>query len=264
MNSKADGAALSDKDLNRFADKLHQAFINHTPTGQITAERGLTLDDAYQVQRRLIERRPGKLAGRKMGLTSRAKMDQMGVDVPIYGHLTEDMRLTSGGSIAHAKHCHPRCEPEIAFIMGAALKGPTDIAAAQAAVKSVCVALEVIDSRYKDFKFTLEDVVADNASSSHFVLGEQQFAPADVDISNLGMVLELNGQVKETGSSAAILDNPWRSLVELVGLLAPLGESLSAGDVVLAGAATKAVAVSPGDVARVIVDGLGQAEFSVI
>jgi 2-oxo-3-hexenedioate decarboxylase len=121
------------------------------------------------------------------------------------------MLLEDGGVVERRAHIHPRVEPEVAFVLGRDLEGPVTPAQALLAVDGVCCALELIDSRYQNFQFTLEDVVADNASSSRFVLGSV-VRPRDFDTGNLGMVMERNGIVAEIGSSAAIYDHPARSL----------------------------------------------------
>lgn len=226
----------------------------------------LTIAEAYKVQRASMGRRlerGERLVGMKMGLTSLAKMKQMGVHDPIYGHLTSSMELGDGATITKSNYCHPRIEPEIAFILGEDLHGPTTPQRAMAAVKGVCAALEVIDSRYENFTFTLIDVVADNASSTGFALGSTLVAPEGFDIGNLGMVMEINGQVRETGSSAAIFEHPARSLARLADMLAEEGEHLKAGQIVLAGGATAAVALDAGDHVRLVVEGLGTVEIRV-
>ena len=121
----------------------------------------------------------------------------------------------------------------------------------------------MIDSRYRDFKFTLGDVIADNASSSRFVLGPARVKPDTVELDNLGMVMEINGTAAQIGSSAAIYENPANSLAELANLLAPLGKHLKAGWVVMAGGATAAEHLKAGDKVCLRVDGLGTAEFGV-
>lgn len=258
---------LSDNLLDQLASRLHEAARAATPIPQLTQEHsGLTLHDAYSIQRALVGLRKVegfKLVGRKMGLTSKAKMIQVGVHEPIYGHLTADMQLLNGDTLSHPRFCHPRVEPEIAFLMGKDLRGPCSTAEAMAAVDATCCALEIIDSRYRDFKFELTDVVADNASSSAFVLSDTLISPRQVDLSNRGMVLEVNGTPKQIGSSAAIYEHPARSLATLASLIAERGEYLQAGDIVLAGGATAAVALSPGDRVRLRVDAMGTAELRV-
>jgi 2-oxo-3-hexenedioate decarboxylase len=251
--------------VDAFAVRLDDAVMGVKAVTKLTADTPFGLGDGYRIQRAgiaLRQLRGDSLVGLKMGLTSRAKMQQMGVDVPIYGHLTRSMILEDGGSVVRADHIHPRVEPEVAFLLGRDLVGPVTPAQALMAVEGVCCALELIDSRYLNFQFTLEDVVADNGSSSRFVLGSV-VKPRDFDAGNLGMVMEKNGVVAEIGSSAAIYDHPARSLAALANQLAPLGEGLRAGMIVMTGGATAAIAVDVGDHVRLRVDGLGTCELFV-
>ena len=253
--------------IEAFAARVDQAAMSAETISMLSLEGDeLGLEDAYRIQRASIQRRLDRgeaLIGMKMGLTSRAKMEQVGVHSPIYGHLTSSMLLDDGGRLKVADHCHPRVEPEVAFILGADLVGPVTADEALMAVDAICPALEVIDSRYRDFKFTLGDVVADNASSSRFILGPARVKPDTVELGNLGMVMEINGSTAQIGSSAAIFEHPANSLAELATLLAPLGEHLKAGWVVMAGGATAAEHLKAGDHVRLSVHGLGTAEFSV-
>jgi len=258
---------LSEADIESLAEVVDTAALQTAPIPMLTAATpALDLDTAYDVQRASIERRLTRgeeLVGMKMGLTSRAKMEQMGVHNPIYGHLTSSMLLDDGDAISHSEHCHPRVEPEIAFILGEDLQGPTTAAHAMMHVSGICSALEVIDSRYENFKFTLIDVVADNASSSHFVLGNTVRSVEDLDISNLGMVMQVNGKPVQVGSSAAIYEHPARSLAALANMVAERGEYLPAGFIVLAGGATAAVALQPGDNVTLKAEGLGTCSLTV-
>lgn len=251
--------------LDAFSARLDDAVLQVRAIPKLTAEQPFSLGDAYRIQRAgiaLRRLRGDTLVGLKMGLTSRAKMQQMGVEVPIYGHLARSMILEDGGVVERSAHIHPRVEPEVAYLLGRDLEGPVTPAQALLAVDGVCCALELIDSRYQNFQFTLEDVVADNGSSSRFVLGTV-VRPRDFDAGNLGMVMEKNGVVAEIGSSAAIYDHPARSLAALANQLAPLGEKLKAGMIIMTGGATAAIALDAGDHVRVRVDGLGTCEFSV-
>lgn len=262
----ANAPSLTEEQVDALAMQLDEAVTNVTPQIMLSASVPLSLSDGYRIQRAgiaLRKLRGDGLVGMKMGLTSRAKMEQMGVHNPIYGHLTERMRLEEGGVLPYAQLCHPRVEPEVAFLLDKELRGPVSPAEALLCVDGVCAALEVIDSRYRDFKFTLADVVADNASSSYFVLGTCVKAAHDLDLGNLGMVMEINGVVSQIGSSAAIYEHPARSLATLANLLAELGESIAAGSVVLAGGATAAVALQTQDRVRLRVDGLATVSFSV-
>lgn len=249
-------------DLGVLAEQLDEAARSATPIAQLTlAHPELSLADAYRIQARSMARRAARGdvgVGLKMGLTSVAKMKQVGVHEPIYGHLTQLMRRGSGDVLRMREQIHPRIEPEIAFILGRELRGPTTAVEALDAVRWVLPALECIDSRYQNFKFTLEDVVADNASSTAFFLGETRVRPEALDLSNLGMVMSLNGEVVATGSSAAILEHPARSLAALANMLAEVGGSIPAGSIVLAGGATEAVHVTAGDVVELEVAKLGR------
>ena len=249
-------------DILAIAERLDNAVLTATATPQL--EQPLTLDEAYQVQAALLERRyqrQEKRIGLKMGFTSRAKMVQMGVEGMIWGRLTDHMLVEDAGDIDFERYVHPRVEPEIAFILKAPLAGQVTPAAALAAVGGVAPALEIIDSRYKDFKFSLTDVVADNSSSSSFVVGA--WNDPGQDISNLGMILEIDGVAKQIGSSAAILGHPLRSLVAAARLAEAAGEPLQAGSVVMAGGATAAEALAPGQHVRLTVQKLGRVEFRV-
>ncbi|WP_156680780.1 2-keto-4-pentenoate hydratase [Sphingomonas profundi] len=227
-------------------------------------DQPLTLEDAYRVQAASLGRRyqRGEIrVGIKMGFTSRAKMAQMGIDEMIWGRLTDGMLVEDGGAIDFAAYVHPRVEPEIAFLLKAPLAGRVTPAAALAAVGGVAPALEIIDSRYENFKFSLTDVVADNSSSSGFVVGP--WADPATDLSNLGMIMEIDGEPRQIGSSAAILGNPIRSLVAAARLADDAGEALKAGDVVMAGGATAAEHLAPGNHVRLVVQTLGRVEFRV-
>nr|WP_246351827.1 fumarylacetoacetate hydrolase family protein [Sphingobium subterraneum] len=210
---------------------------------------------------RLRYERGERRIGIKMGFTSRAKMAQMGIDEMIWGRLTDGMLQEEGGVVKFTRYVHPRVEPEIAFLLKAPLPAKVSPMEAMAAVEAVAPALEIIDSRYKDFRFSLTDVIADNSSSSGLVIGNWN-SPRQ-DLSNLGIVLEINGQIRQVGSSAAILGHPVRSLVAAARLAAAADEPLQAGDIVMAGGATGAEALSPGMHVCVRVDRLGKAEFSV-
>lgn len=249
------------------------AFLVDTAAGrgetidQLTKKvAGMSVDDAYGIQEASIRRRMERgerLIGMKMGLTSRAKMEQVGVHEPIYGRLTDGMIVNDGDTFSLDGRCHPRVEPEVAFIMAGDVYGPATDAQVAAAVGGVCAALEIIDSRYRDFSFTLPDVVADNTSASGFVLGSVVRPLGEVNLGNLGIVMEINGRAAQIGNSSAIYDHPLRSLAELVRMLARRGQGLQAGQIVLAGGATAAVPLSPGDHVRCLVDELGSVEFRV-
>jgi 2-oxo-3-hexenedioate decarboxylase len=231
---------------------------------QLTLKEDLSPEDAYRVQRASVERRlhrGERRVGIKMGLTSRAKMMQVGVAEVIWGRLTDAMRLEEGGALRLDRYVHPRVEPEVAFLLKAELSGEVSPLEAMTAVAAVAPAMEVIDSRYKNFKFALADVIADNASSAGFVLGA--WCDPATDIANLGMILEIDGRPQQIGSSAAILGHPLRSLVAAARMAGRAGEALQPGWIVLAGAATEACPLQAGMYVRTEVERLGAVAISV-
>jgi 2-oxo-3-hexenedioate decarboxylase len=196
-----------------------------------------------------------------MGFTSRAKMAQMGLSEMIFGRLTDAMLIEAGGTVSRSRFVHPRVEPEVAFLLKRPLAGRIDAMTAVAAVEAVAPALEIIDSRYENFKFSLTDVIADNSSSSGLVIGA--WSDPSADLSNLGMVMEIDGASLQIGSTAAILGNPVYSLVAAARLVAERGERLEAGDIVMAGGATAAEALSAGNFVKLSVQRLGTVAFSM-
>jgi 2-oxo-3-hexenedioate decarboxylase len=248
--------------IDQFAETLDNAARNATAVPQLTPPDGFGIDHAYAVQHASIARRVARgerVIGYKMGFTSRAKMAQMGVSDMIWGHLTDAMLVEDGAPIALDRYVHPRVEPEVAFLIGRTLSGPVTPLQALAAVEGVAPALEIIDSRYADFRFNLLDVVADNSSSSSFVTGAFHY-PGD-DLSNLGIVLSFDGQPVAIGSSAAILGDPLRALAAASRLVGEHGLALEPGMIVLAGAATAAHALRPGVAVSVEFETLGRCGF---
>ncbi len=250
-----------------MAQKLWEADRKCRALPRFSKSENFDLATGYQAQKLLADhhRQSGaRVIGRKMGMTSRAKMQQMKIDAPIHGFLTDQMQISDGGILSLDKRIQAKVEPEIAFITGRELSGNPSVAEALDGVKWVLGALEIIDSRYENYDFQLPDVVADNCSSAGFVLGGKKLPLGAVkDLENLGILLEINGKPAQFGSSAAILGHPGRSLAELVGLLHAEGESLPAGSVVLAGGATAAVTLTAGDFVRGKFDQLGDVEFRV-
>ncbi len=248
--------------LSALAERLDDAALHARAVPQL--EEPLTLTDAYEVQRLSVERRlrrGDRRTGMKMGFTSKAKMVQMGLSELIWGRLTLGMLVDDGGEIDFARYVHPRVEPEIAFLLGRPLRGRVTLPEALLAVEAIAPALEIIDSRYENFKFSLTDVVADNSSSSGYVLGP--WGDPRLDTSNLGMLLEIDGRPVQIGSSAAILDHPLRSLVAAARLADEAGETLEPGSVVMAGGATAAEPLARGARVRLSVELLGETSFSV-
>jgi 2-oxo-3-hexenedioate decarboxylase len=243
--------ALSQDVVEELADRLDKAATEAVAVPQLTSTVTFDARDAYRVQTALVARRVARgdrVVGLKMGLTSKAKMIQVGVDEVIWGRLTAATRIDDGGNIELDRFIHPRAEPEVAFLLDHEPAPGEDFVTC---VRAVAPAVEVIDSRYANFSFTLPDVIADNTSAAGFVLGP--WCPVPEGLDNLGVLLEVNGEVVLTGSTAAILGDPRRAFTEALRLGQAAGEPLPAGHVVLAGAATAAVPLTPGDHVRAVV-----------
>lgn len=256
-------SALRDADIERLARHLEAAEHEARAVPKITDKHpALDFADAYAIQRALCRvrgERGRRIVGYKVGMTSRAKMQQMGVDIPIFGRVFDDMSVADGGDVDTSALIHPRVEAEIAFVLKRALRGPgCHIGAVLAATDFVVPALEIIDSRYENFRFDLPSVVADNTSASRFVVGGVPVPVADLDLRALGIVLEKNGELVAVAAGAAVLGHPAAAVAMLVDNLAEHGEELPAGAFVMSGGATEAVAVGAGDAVTANVQGLGR------
>jgi len=217
---------------------------------------------AYAIQKKLVtkqvEQEATRIVGLKLGLTSEAKQKQMSVHEPIYGILLDSRYVGEGEPLAVSTLIHPKVEPEIAVFTSAPLRGPgVTPDQARKAIAFATPAMEVIDSRYKDFRFTLTDVIADNTSAARFAIASRRVPAANVDLRTVGVVFEKNGEVVSTAAGAAILGDPANAVAWLANKLAEHGESIAAGTTIMAGALTDAIAIAPGDVITVTVAQLG-------
>jgi len=223
-------------------------------------------DTAYTVQDAVVQARVDAgavVVGAKLGLTSVAKQKQMNVSEPLYGWLTDDMQLDAGAAMSCSDYIQPRCEPEVAFLLKADLAGPQVLAAhVLAATELVFPAIDILDSRFAGYKFTGSDVIADNSSCAGFVFGGQGIEPRGFDLRLIGCSFEKNGQLLGTAAGAAVLGHPAASVAWMVRRMATRGRGLKAGQVIMAGALTEAVAVSPGDTVVARFDRLGSVELA--
>ncbi|MDF3311846.1 fumarylacetoacetate hydrolase family protein [Rhodococcus sp. T2V] len=247
--------------ISELAGRLGEAAANRTAITQPSVEHpDFDLATAYRVQR-ILRSTSVPLAGWKLGVTSRAKQAQVGLADPVYGFLAGAAAVDLGERLDTSRLIQPRCEPEIVFTLGRDLAGPHVTAAEVIAASSgVAVGIEVLDSRYADYRFTMADVVADNTSAARYVVGTP-VSPAGIDLRLAGVVLEKNGTVVATASGAAALGHPAAAVAWLARQLAVDGESLRAGQIVLSGGLTAAVPVGPGDVVTVSIDWLGSLEL---
>lgn len=234
--------------VERAVEELRAAETGRTARHPITDDwPGLDLATAYRVQAEFVAARGERVIGVKLGLTSRAKQQRMGIDAPLTGWLTDGMVLPPGAPVPVNELIHPRVEPEIVFTLGARLKGPgVTPATAMAAVSKVSAGLEVIDSRYRDFRFTLPDVVADNASSARFTIGDVVCEPEALDLGLEACVLRAGGEIVDTATGAAVQGHPANALALAANALAERGQALEEGWLILTGGLTDAIPHRPG------------------
>lgn len=224
---------------------------------------GLTPADAYDVQDALITELGGEVEAAKLGLTSRAKQQQMGVDEPLYGWFLSGSAVAPGTGLASDTLIQPRAEPEIAFRLGAELSGASvSTLDVLAATESVMPAIDVLDSRYAGYQFTLPDVIADNASGARYAVGDP-VALDGFDLRTVGCVFTRNGRLVATAAGAAIMDHPASAVAWFVRKLAERDRHLPAGSLILAGALTAAVPIGPGDSLTLEIDRIGALEMVV-
>ncbi|AOR67938.1 4-oxalocrotonate decarboxylase [Burkholderia stabilis] len=248
--------------IARLAEHLENCELHAQDTLKITDEHPeMDWDDAYAIQDEIRRRklaRGGKIVGLKAGLTSHAKMKQMGVESPVFGFMADYYAIPDGGTCKTEALIHPKVEPEIAFVTKAPLKGPgCHIGAVLAATDFVMPGIEVIDSRYRDFKFDLKSVVADNTSAARFVVGGRALPVSEVDLRTVGIVLEKNGEPVAFGAGAAVLGHPAAAIAMLANHLGARGEEIPAGSLILSGGITEAIAVRAGDAIALRVQGMG-------
>jgi 2-oxo-3-hexenedioate decarboxylase len=222
------------------------------------------LATAYRAQRLFVAAKLDagqRFVGYKLGLTSRNKQQAMGVDAPLYGRVTSGMLAAFGQPVRLDRFIHPRVESEIAFLLARDVEPPATVISVLAATEVVFGAVDVLDSRYEGFSFTLEDVVADNASAGAFYLGPLARRLDELeDLRLLGCVVRVDGQVTMTAAGAAVMGHPAASVAWLADQLAAEGEMLKAGQLVFSGGVTAPVPVVAGGSVTFEFDGLGTIE----
>tara|TARA_B100000029_G_scaffold331778_1_gene324050 strand:- start:1065 stop:1865 length:801 start_codon:yes stop_codon:yes gene_type:complete len=255
--------------LQAAADALFTAEHEARSIEPLTATwPDIEVADAYEIQLRNIHRQLDTgaiIKGHKVGLTARPMQELLGVNEPDYGHLLDHMVVADGTGLAMNRLCSPKVEIEIAFVLGAALKGPgCTLADVLRATEFVMPSIEVVDSRVRDWKITLIDTIADNASSAGVVLGGHAVSPTEIDMVTLGAVLSKNGQVVETGAGAAVLGHPGNAVAWLANKLADFGAHIKAGQIVLPGSCVRAIDAVAGDSFRADFSELGSVSVSFV
>ncbi|PKV78183.1 2-keto-4-pentenoate hydratase [Nocardia fluminea] len=253
---------LPDAVRTQLADELARAEADRVAVAPLV-DRFPDIDvvDAYEIQLLNIQRRlraGARVIGHKVGLSSKAMQQMMGVDEPDYGHLLADMEVFEDVPVDTSKFLLPRVEVEVGFVLGADLPGE-DCTEADVLAATVAYApsIELIDSRIKDWKIGLTDTISDNASSAGWVLGKERVAPGDIDIKGIDAVLTRNGEVIAEGRSDAVLGDPVIAVAWLARKVASFGVRLKAGDIVLPGSCTRAIDARPGDDFHAEFSGLG-------
>ncbi len=254
--------ALNERELSDAAKKLIAASRDMKPIDPFTEiYPEITVDEAYRIQLITVEAQLSegrKVVGKKIGLTSPAMQQMFNVNEPDYGHLFDNMLAYQGAEVSASRLLQPRIEGEIAFVMERDLMGPgVTPADVMRSTAGVTAALEIIDSRIRDWKIKIQDTVADNASSGAFVLGSKLVPLTDLDLRCVGFVMTKNGQLAATGAGAAVLGNPVQSVAWLANKMGEYEISLKAGEVILSGAAAAAVPVQAGDSIHLTVDRIG-------
>ncbi|MCL7748648.1 2-keto-4-pentenoate hydratase [Halalkalibacter alkaliphilus] len=246
-----------------FANQLLQAEQDRVGTVALTDQSpSFTVQDAYAVQLEIIKQKVAQgqtIVGKKIGLTSVAMQKLLGVDEPDYGHLLDGMVVENGTELSYNEVMQPKVEGEVAFVLKKDLKGPnvTALDVIQA-TDYLLPSLEIVDSRVKDWKIKLPDTIADNASSSHYVLGGKPVSVDKVDLSQVGMVLLKNGEIVNTGVGAAVMGHPANCVAWLANKLSEFDITLKAGEVILSGALSAAVDAEPGDIFTAKIAHLGE------
>ena len=257
---------LSQDKIQQYADELYGALRNQQMIDPLSErEPEMTIEDAYQVSSALLQKRieidGEKVIGKKIGVTSTAVMNMLGVDQPDFGYLTDAMVVEEGQPLSLTeKMIQPRAEGEIAFVLKKDLIGPGITASdVLQATDFIVPCFEIVDSRIRDWKIKIQDTVSDNASCGYFLLGQDAVDPRSLDLSTCGMVMELNGQLASTGAGAAALgSSPVSCVVWLANTLGRLGTPLKAGEVILSGSLVPLQPIKAGDYMSVSIGGIGR------
>lgn len=251
---------LSAETREGLAERLWRAEREREPIPPLVESHpDIDVVDAYEIQLINIRRREAQTAGHKVGLSSPAMQQMMGVDEPDYGHLLADMQLSEDVPIDARAYCYPRVEVEVGFLLAEDIPPDCDEQGVLDRTEALIPSIELIDSRIRDWRIGIADTIADNASSAGYVLGAQRVAPGELDPRGIDAVLHRNGEVVAEGRSDAVLGNPATAVAWLAKKVAGFGVRLRAGNVVLPGSCTRAIDVRPGDVFQAEFTGLGTA-----
>lgn len=254
--------------ITSAANKLWEAAVTKQPCAPIRELIGSdNIQAAYRVQQINIERRRAagqRITGAKIGLTSKAVQQQLGVDQPDFGWLCDSMQIPNGGSVSMSELMQPKAEAEIAFTLSRDVDENMngDIQKIAAYIQCAVASIEIVGSRVKDWDIRIADTIADNASASHYVLGEMELPLKDIDLESARMTLNKNGMVASEGMGKACLGNPLNAVCWLADTMLEMGTPLKKGSIILAGALGPMLAVEAGDEVTASIDGLGTVSVS--
>lgn len=256
--------SLSDSEKTDYADRLYEAYETKEPIEPITEDdTELTTEEAYEIQAKVVERirEDTEGIGHKLGLVSEAKQEQLGIQEPIFGYISEE-NVLDGEPIPSSEMINPRLEAEIGFILREDIEPPVTTTDVLSATQAVVPVVELIESRFKGWSIpTAQDVIADNTSTAKLAIGETFRDIRDIDLVHEGVTVSVNGELEATGVGADIMGHPARSVAWLGNRLADLDERLVAGELVMSGGISAAIDTEPGDVYHVTFGNLGSIEL---
>lgn len=258
---------LEQSRIERHGDELYDAFVNRGTLPNLRDRvAGITIVDAYHIQARFVARRVAAgetIVGKKIGVTSKAIQDAIGVFEPDFGQLTSAMAYEDGATVDLGRLIQPRAEAEIAFVLKHDLIGPgitaTDVLRATDHVRTC---FEIVDSRIEGWDIKIQDTVADNASCGVYALGSAKVDPRDVDLTLAGLLVEKDGEPVASGIGAAVQGSPLNSVAWLANTLGRLGIPFGAGEVILSGALGPLIPIADGDTLVASIGGLGSCTLS--
>jgi 2-oxo-3-hexenedioate decarboxylase len=248
-----------------IAEILDQAAQNLQPTPQMAVKHEVSLETAYEIQNLCVQKRLSRgeyVTGYKLGFTNRAKMEQMDVHDLIWGILTNRMEILDQEKVNPKKWIRPCAEPEIAFRISKNIEASVGLKDITKYIDQMAPAIEIVDSRYQNFQFSLEDIVADNCSAAAYVMGN--WKAVEEDINDLDIQLKINKKTIAEGNTNTVLTNPLQSVVELSRLASKAGIVIEKGQIVLAGAATNAIPFSANETVEVEIETLGKVGFETM
>ncbi|MCY1365441.1 2-hydroxyhexa-2,4-dienoate hydratase [compost metagenome] len=251
----------------RLAERLYRALRDGETIEPLTRTDSLDIDDAYHISLSMLERRQAdgeQVIGKKIGVTSKAVQEMLGVHQPDFGFLTDRMQFDNDAcvSLSQANLIQPRAEGELAFILKSDLIGPGITQAdVLEATDSVVACFEIVDSRIRDWKIAIQDTIADNASCGVFVLGDCRISPAGIDLANVRLDMKRNGELHSSGLGSAVQGHPAEAVAWLANTLGGFGVPLRAGEIILSGSLVPLVPVQAGDHFELTVSEIGSASI---